>query len=335
MILASIMSHAIVRVVPVRKKCPCPSGGERRPPEITRGPTQTSVRRVFDRVCTVLNDKSVQEIKMPPTLLDQRRTAQQFFMIKNSPRVIGAIDGTQIAIKAPGVDEALYFNREKSHSLNIQLVCDAIRVILSYCSRFLADQEQLIDLSCDGSLKLVFDAGPLEKFWLQVKDEYPSLSTKAIDLRDSAQRSKRNHHTSKGATHDAFVWSNCNLSHWFEGEEFGDFLLAVQTHQVCKNNACLLLHNRCIKRGILLPADVPPLEDEEMDHDDANPAVLQRGRRAPGKSVQQEPVQNYFQQCSKKVSRWVQHRVPPYDVEQVYPYSSFYFAPPVRSLNDI
>ena len=42
------------------------------------------------------------------------------------------------------------------------------------------DQEQLIDLSCDGSLKLVFDAGPLEKFWLQVKDEYPSLSTKAI-----------------------------------------------------------------------------------------------------------------------------------------------------------
>lgn len=45
-----------------------------------------------------------------------------------------------------------------------------------------ADQEQLIDLSCDGSLKLVFDAGPLEKFWLQVKDEYPSLSTKAIDI---------------------------------------------------------------------------------------------------------------------------------------------------------
>ena len=35
-----------------------------------------------------------------------------------------------------------------------------------------ADQEQLIDLSCDGSLK----------FWLQDKDEYPALSTKAIDI---------------------------------------------------------------------------------------------------------------------------------------------------------
>ncbi len=44
-------------------------------------------------VCTVLSDKSVQEIKMPPTHLDQRRTAHQFFRIKNFLRVIGAIDG--------------------------------------------------------------------------------------------------------------------------------------------------------------------------------------------------------------------------------------------------
>ncbi|KAK8371951.1 hypothetical protein O3P69_016294, partial [Scylla paramamosain] len=61
-------------------------------------------------VCTVLSVKSVQEIKMPPTHLDQRRTAHQFFRIKNFLRVIGAIDGTHIAIKARRVDEALYFN---------------------------------------------------------------------------------------------------------------------------------------------------------------------------------------------------------------------------------
>ena len=45
-----------------------------------------------------------------------------------------------------------------------------------------SDQEQLIDLSCDGSLKLVFDKEHLDTFWLQVKSEYPSLSSKAIDI---------------------------------------------------------------------------------------------------------------------------------------------------------
>ncbi|XP_063854467.1 uncharacterized protein LOC135096683 [Scylla paramamosain] len=60
----------------------------------TAGPTQASVSRVFEHVCTMLSDKLVQEIKMLPTHLDQRRTAQQFFRIKNFPRVIGTIDAS-------------------------------------------------------------------------------------------------------------------------------------------------------------------------------------------------------------------------------------------------
>ncbi|XP_063854638.1 putative nuclease HARBI1 isoform X1 [Scylla paramamosain] len=68
-------------------------------------------------VCTVLSDKSVQEIKMPPTHLDQRRTAHQFFRIKNFLRVIGAIDGSHIAMKGQSVDEALYLNWKRYHSL--------------------------------------------------------------------------------------------------------------------------------------------------------------------------------------------------------------------------
>ncbi|XP_063854914.1 uncharacterized protein LOC135097079 isoform X2 [Scylla paramamosain] len=68
-------------------------------------------------VCTVLSVKSVQEIKMPPTHLDQRRTAHQFFRIKNFLRVIGTIDGSHIAMKGQSVDEALYFNWKRYHSL--------------------------------------------------------------------------------------------------------------------------------------------------------------------------------------------------------------------------
>ncbi|XP_063857259.1 putative nuclease HARBI1 [Scylla paramamosain] len=84
----------------------------------TAGPMQASVSRGLQVcVCTVLSDKSVQEIKMPPTHLDQRRTAHQFFRIKNFLTVIGAIDGSHIAMKEQSVDEALYLNWKRYHSL--------------------------------------------------------------------------------------------------------------------------------------------------------------------------------------------------------------------------
>jgi hypothetical protein len=42
------------------------------------------------------------------------------------------------------------------------------------------EQQQLIDKSCDGSLKSMCDADELPQFWLLVKNDYPSLSEKAM-----------------------------------------------------------------------------------------------------------------------------------------------------------
>jgi hypothetical protein len=44
------------------------------------------------------------------------------------------------------------------------------------------EQEQLIDISCDGYLKYMFDADRLPQFWLFEKNDYPSLSGKAIKI---------------------------------------------------------------------------------------------------------------------------------------------------------
>jgi len=44
------------------------------------------------------------------------------------------------------------------------------------------DKELLIDMSCDGSLKDIFDADKLPQMWLLEKYDYASLSDKAVQV---------------------------------------------------------------------------------------------------------------------------------------------------------
>jgi hypothetical protein len=41
------------------------------------------------------------------------------------------------------------------------------------------EEENLIELSCDNSLKARFGSTELTEFWISIKDEYPLLSDKA------------------------------------------------------------------------------------------------------------------------------------------------------------
>ena len=47
------------------------------------------------------------------------------------PRVLAAIDGTHIHIKAPTDDEAAFVNRKQRHSLNVQV----LGIVYNYSNR--------------------------------------------------------------------------------------------------------------------------------------------------------------------------------------------------------
>lgn len=55
-----------------------------------------------------------------------------FSRISNFPNVIGAVDGTHIAIKAISFDTHIFVNRRNVHSINMMTVCDAISSSLTY-----------------------------------------------------------------------------------------------------------------------------------------------------------------------------------------------------------
>lgn len=56
---------------------------------------------------------------------------EQFMEKFNFPGVLGAIDGTHIAILKPMEEEHNFINRKGYHSLNVQIICDADMKILS------------------------------------------------------------------------------------------------------------------------------------------------------------------------------------------------------------
>ncbi|XP_061584557.1 putative nuclease HARBI1 [Cololabis saira] len=54
---------------------------------------------------------------------------EEFHRIAGFPSVIGCIDGTHIPITAPSHNEADYVNRKSTHSINVQIICDAGYII--------------------------------------------------------------------------------------------------------------------------------------------------------------------------------------------------------------
>ncbi len=48
-----------------------------------------------------------------------------FSAMSGFPNVIGAIDCTHIAIRAPYENKFVYVNRKHVHSINVQVICDS------------------------------------------------------------------------------------------------------------------------------------------------------------------------------------------------------------------
>ncbi|XP_061595266.1 putative nuclease HARBI1 [Cololabis saira] len=64
-------------------------------------------------------------IRFPCGAADLANIKTQFAAIAGFPNVIGVIDCTHIAIKAPSVDEFALVNCKNFHSIYVQIICDA------------------------------------------------------------------------------------------------------------------------------------------------------------------------------------------------------------------
>jgi len=100
------------------------------------GLSQPSCSRAVAIVTETLCRRAGDYIRFPTTPSVVNTVKQSFHALAGVPNVIGAIDGTHIAIKAPKDHEEAYVNRKGVHTLNVQAVCDAEMRILDVVARW-------------------------------------------------------------------------------------------------------------------------------------------------------------------------------------------------------
>ncbi|XP_042877786.1 putative nuclease HARBI1 [Penaeus japonicus] len=99
------------------------------------GLSLSSVSRIIIAVISAIFNLAQMDTKMPHTRHEIQKIKQDFFAIKGFPSVLGATDCTHIPIKPPR-QEHLYLNRKRVHSLNVQVVSDALMKIMSFSAKF-------------------------------------------------------------------------------------------------------------------------------------------------------------------------------------------------------
>ncbi|KAJ8926629.1 hypothetical protein NQ314_020993 [Rhamnusium bicolor] len=257
--------------------------------------SQSTVSRCLAEVTGALNRPDVfnEWVKFPHNFEKLNKTRLEFYNQHGFPGVIGCIDYTHVAIYPPNIEhsdypEYLYVNR-KSHSINVQLICDANLKILNICARypgsthdsFIWNHSNVQTLMRNLHQRthtdyyLLGDSGyPLRSWLLTPLEEEPAQNTPEHTYNSIHKTTRVKIECCNGLLKGRF---RCLIKHR---------VLHYNPAFSCKIiNACAVLHNMCIEYNI--PA--PDLEGEENEEDNAfrrvNPE-LANGRRARSKVIQ-------------------------------------------------
>ena len=109
------------------------------------------------------------------------RVFEDFEQVSYLPRVIGAIDGSHIRIIAPSVDESVYVNRKRYHSINIQAICNAKYFLRDVVAKWPGSHQDSFILEAS-TVHDRFESGEFGNCWLLGDSGYPfnSLMESAI-----------------------------------------------------------------------------------------------------------------------------------------------------------
>jgi hypothetical protein len=129
------------------------------------GLSQPAVSRAVDDVTNALCKLASTYITFPTSQQSLLNNKLSFHATAGFPNIIGAIDCTHIAIKAPADAEDAYVNRKGVHTVNIQAVCDANMRLLNVVAKWPGSTHDSF-IWRTSSLRSLFEGGQVQGGWL-------------------------------------------------------------------------------------------------------------------------------------------------------------------------
>ena len=175
------------------------------------GVSQSSVSRCVNAVANALNHHASQFIRFPTDEASQRHIKAEFYDIAGFPNVLGCVDGTQIAITAPKLNEHVYVCRKGFHSLNVQGICDPKLRFINLVARYPGSSHDAFIWRGSSVYSYMAQTAANDNGWLLGDSGYPLspfLMTPVINATNSAdQRYNKQHSKTRNSIERAFgLW---------------------------------------------------------------------------------------------------------------------------------
>ena len=251
--------------------------------------SKASVSRIVNGVSGAIARKSQHFISMPTNRQELLNISAQFGQISNLPNVLGAVDGTHIAIKAPVDEEHVYVNRKNFHSINVQGVCDANLKLLNVVCKWPGSTHDSFIWS-SSVLNQIFEDGEITGGWLLGDSAYPLRPWLLTPILNPTNRKEENYNTAHARARNAIekcfgVWRMR-----FRCIDHSGGNLLYYPPRACKIIiATAVLHNICIVNNLPLPNE-PNGNQQRQTHDNG----FNINRLNDGIKVRNRLIQRHF-----------------------------------------
>ena len=236
------------------------------------GISKSSVSVIIDRVTKAICARRNRYIKFPMDRGEQRRVKAGFFRIASFPNVIGAVDGTLIAIRPPVEHEPTYVCRKNFHALNVQIVCDSDQYITNIVAKWPGSSHDSFVFQ-NSELSMKFETGQIEGGYLLGDSGYglkPYLLTPFLNPESPPQERYNTAHTKTRNIVERCIGLLKSRYRCLHHKTAG-CLMRNPSNNAKIIIACAVLHNICVKKQI--PHDLIVNDDTDDNNIDDNFAV--------------------------------------------------------------
>ncbi|KAJ1187700.1 hypothetical protein NDU88_004474 [Pleurodeles waltl] len=246
---------------------------------ISSGMSQPMFSKVLSRVLSALL-KHMRSYIIFPEVGDLPTVKGDFCALGHIPNIIGAIDGTHVALVPPSRSEQVYRNRKSYHSMNVQMVCLADQYISHVNAKFPGSVHDAYILR-NSSIPYVMGQLQRHRVWLLGDSGYPNLSWLLTPVRNPRTRAEERYNEVHGRTRRVIERTFGLLKARFRCLHMTGGSLLYSPKKVCQIIvACCMLHNLALRRqvpflqedgpdgGVVAAVEPVESEDEEAEEDD-------------------------------------------------------------------